>query len=697
MGGSSVNVNNLSAVHQGSGGTATSGPPDVCMTPAPSGPPVPIPYVNLASSIDLAGGSTTTTIDGMPVALQGSMFAKSTGDEPGAIGGVASASVALDAKFFTFSANVCIEGKPVARFTDKMLMNHGNTACLAGEMQAPLPPSVPGVSSLDPAAPQACQFQRLTIKCGHDSRNYELDAEREPGSFLQVLASHKAEKLAVTFDGACSVHPYSGTGSCAKIHALGLNDKDEIKVAADNTIELPLRGDFSSFVNDWWRFLIRTFTGRALPTEMFTVWGTTCNGTRNAIYHSGEFALVEVFPNASWKGGFELGYKYEKKKGDEKNPGAALKALEEQGKWELKGSVEATCGDSTFKQEWSADGDGAKNDSNILSKGLFKGARSFINFLAKILRSISDFYATDLDIRWPCIKLSAEVALVEVEGKPLVEREGKLAIEFDKLLGLQFTIDILEWLMVVGGALVAGPAGTRFMKYLVDVKKKAEEGTYQHLTRQRPNEQAERRYNGMKIQEDKIPAGGKLKFGIDFTMGGDIYGSLGCKVSPSSGISLDGEKNRVGAGIDAQLEAFIKIEAKVWIIKSAAGVSMTVQGADGKSPSRVSGELMLTATSKKVGKNTRSEIGWGGELAYNGLAIYYAYYAEIALEGEVAAPSLDAQAPADPFKKNFKAKTEFKNASIKESKELCTLIKPHKYPNRDAAAGSAAGGALEKL
>jgi uncharacterized Zn-binding protein involved in type VI secretion len=649
---------------------------------------MPVPYVNLASSMDLTLGSTTTQIDGMPVALQGSMFAKSTGDEPGAIGGVTTATVALDAKFFTFSPTVSIEGKPVARFTDKMLMNHGNTVCLAGEMQAPLPPSSPGMATTKPETPQACKFQQLTVKCGHGERNYELDAERNPGALLQVITSHEAETLSVTYQGACSLHP-SSSGACGAVHAIGLNDEEELPVTPGRTIELPLRGEYDSFVRDWWNWLRRTFTGQDMPTEMFTVWGTTCNGRAGDIYHSGEFVMVEVFPNASWKGTLELGYKHEKQKGDPKNPGAALKALEEQAQWELKGSVEAVCGYSVFKQEWGVSGSGARADSDPASRALFRAAREFIDGLAKVLRSLADFYATDLDIRWPCLKMSGEVELVEVPGKPLLERAGKLTIEFDKLLGVEIKLDILEWLLVAIGTLSAGPAGTRFAKYLVDVKKKAEEGTYQHRVRPGPTERPARSYDGMKIQEDKIPLGGSLKFGIDLTIGGDIFGTLGCKVSPSAGISLDADKNSIGAGIDAQLEAFCRIEGKVWIIGGGAGFSMTAQGADGKSPSRVTGELKLKASSKKVGKNMRHDLIVGGQLTFNGLAIFYAYFAELNLGASSAGGDEGENADAFGGKKATiapKSKSE-----VKENKRLCTLIAPCKFPDT-AAASSALDG-----
>ena len=82
-----IKVNELTLTHKGSGGMTMATAPDVCLTPAPPAPPVPIPYPNLALSSDLVNGTTTVSADGgNMIAIQGSQFMKSTGDEPGVAG-----------------------------------------------------------------------------------------------------------------------------------------------------------------------------------------------------------------------------------------------------------------------------------------------------------------------------------------------------------------------------------------------------------------------------------------------------------------------------------------------------------------------------------------------------------------------------------------------------------------------------------
>jgi hypothetical protein len=101
--------------------------PDVCKTPAPPAPPIPIPYPNIAKSSDTAQGSSTVTCDGNPVCVKDSNFMMSSGDEAGALFGVASNKIKGKAEFVNFSFDVQIDGKNVPRAFDLMLHNDKNT------------------------------------------------------------------------------------------------------------------------------------------------------------------------------------------------------------------------------------------------------------------------------------------------------------------------------------------------------------------------------------------------------------------------------------------------------------------------------------------------------------------------------------------------------------------------------------------
>ena len=125
--GVTVGVNNMTVVHSGSNGV-TMAFPDVCKTPAPPAPPIPIPYPNIAKSSDTAQGSKKVKCDGNPICLKDSNFSMSTGDEAGSAGGgVASNKIKGKAEFVNYSFDVKVEGKNVARAMDLMLHNDKNT------------------------------------------------------------------------------------------------------------------------------------------------------------------------------------------------------------------------------------------------------------------------------------------------------------------------------------------------------------------------------------------------------------------------------------------------------------------------------------------------------------------------------------------------------------------------------------------
>ena len=105
-----IRVNGLSLAHKGNGGLAQASAPDVCLTPGP--PSGPVPYPNIAVSADLVGGTTTVLVDGgNSAAILGSKLCKSSGDEAGTAGGVASGVNMSEAAFITFSPDVMMDGK----------------------------------------------------------------------------------------------------------------------------------------------------------------------------------------------------------------------------------------------------------------------------------------------------------------------------------------------------------------------------------------------------------------------------------------------------------------------------------------------------------------------------------------------------------------------------------------------------------
>ncbi|CDS48443.1 hypothetical protein [Polaromonas sp. CG9_12] len=130
-----VNGTANSLVHKGSNGISVATIPDVCKTPSPAGP-VPLPYPNMSQSATLAKGTTTVKADGgMMIAIKGSEFSLSNGDNPGVAGGVKSSTFMKESTWILYSFDVKMDGENACRLTDKKFQNHENTVDLAGTLQ----------------------------------------------------------------------------------------------------------------------------------------------------------------------------------------------------------------------------------------------------------------------------------------------------------------------------------------------------------------------------------------------------------------------------------------------------------------------------------------------------------------------------------------------------------------------------------
>ena len=136
-------VNGLGLTYKGSSGISFATLPNVCKTPSPSGP-VPVPYPNIADQSSLQKGSTSVKAHGKMIAVKGSQYGRSNGDEAGTAGGVKSGVNMKATDWITYSFDVKIDGKNACRHTDKKFHNNQNTVDLAGNLDPNNPPT--GVS-----------------------------------------------------------------------------------------------------------------------------------------------------------------------------------------------------------------------------------------------------------------------------------------------------------------------------------------------------------------------------------------------------------------------------------------------------------------------------------------------------------------------------------------------------------------------
>ena len=111
--------------------------PDVCLTPAPPLPPIPVPYPNFGMPNQANNTSTKVKFVGKEVVTLKSKLPSSMGDEAGVAGGVVSGMIKGPVKFIMGSTKVKIEGQPCIHLTSPSAHNGTNANMPAGSQIAP--------------------------------------------------------------------------------------------------------------------------------------------------------------------------------------------------------------------------------------------------------------------------------------------------------------------------------------------------------------------------------------------------------------------------------------------------------------------------------------------------------------------------------------------------------------------------------
>ena len=118
-------VNCRGIAHKGSGGFSMVFP-DVCKTPAPPAPPIPIPYPNIGQASDTSQGPSTVKTDGKMPMVKSAKYSRSSGDEAGTIGGMMSSVNMSECEYMMYSFDVKFDGNNVCRMGDPLFHNKKN-------------------------------------------------------------------------------------------------------------------------------------------------------------------------------------------------------------------------------------------------------------------------------------------------------------------------------------------------------------------------------------------------------------------------------------------------------------------------------------------------------------------------------------------------------------------------------------------
>jgi len=562
----SININNLSLVHMGSNGVATATVPDVCLTPAPPGPPVPVPYPNIAQSNTLSGGTQRVSVDGgMPAAHKPSRFAVSTGDEAGVVGGVASGTIKGAATWITASVNVMIEGNPACRLSDKMMMNNRNTSCLAGVIQPPVMPDIPPQDSRPP--PEKCATGPVMAKCGHGERGYQLmlpsassGNKPVPPNVLQVVAAPGEPETVVVKTSL--IKPLCGDHGP---EALKLADGSPM-------VSSPVQLSFEAECHEHYSLFNPLALLWPFPAvvRQYTVQNPVCHPG------GGADVLVEVYPDINWKLAIKLSMSYGiKGKAQRDKTGKSKKSKDKVSeKTAFSGELTLQLGSKSYP---------LVKKKKDLKRALFM-MEAVKKFARKLFMALAKIGGVKLSILWPNFSLDGSYGYKENPETGGVEYPLELKVKFAPLIGIKGEVEILDFLL----RLIPPPAGP----VLVKIKGVATKGV------------KSKTITAQAVIGVWLYASASISGDLDYKR------ELGADSTEAKG-SITGE---IMLGIRGELSGKLGGEVSVFAVKTTAGLT-------GKAETAVYAKLMAAADDEGV--YCTGELGWRG-LMYAGCAYYSA-------------------------------------------------------------------------
>ena len=245
-------------VHKGSNGVSVATIPDVCKTPSPAGP-VPIPYPNISQSATLDKGTTTVKADGgMMIAIKGSEFSLSNGDNAGVAGGVKSSTFMKESTWILYSFDVKMDGQNACRLTDKKFQNHENTADLAGEIQAALGVThaefcdlckkCQGAADEELASSKA--MQKEYKKAGADPNN-KTGSDIEAAVQASLAAQGFTTTVAGTTDDSGNIKIAPTTDPCGKVREAATMAHEKVHQATQKALEKKFGVKTAAFKKAW--------------------------------------------------------------------------------------------------------------------------------------------------------------------------------------------------------------------------------------------------------------------------------------------------------------------------------------------------------------------------------------------------------------------------------------------------------------
>ena len=169
----------------------------------------------------------------------------------------------------------------------------------------------------------------------------------------------------------------------------------------------------------------------------------------------------------------------------------------------------------------------------------------------------------------------------------------------------------------------------------------------------------------------------------------EIKGDLEWQRTPSEGKwSVNSEKSKISGSMGIEVFGSVHAEAKTFMVRAAAGASIAMKSADGKEQSK----FTLFWAALEGAENPSLE----RQMSFNGLGIYYSYFAELGTDGTQAGKAVQAAVQQVRARSSDKAtvineqnsENLMKAGDKDEMKELCVLMKEWNGKNESIQMGN---------
>ncbi|MCP4494684.1 MAG: hypothetical protein GY820_46385 [Gammaproteobacteria bacterium] len=495
----------------------------------------------------------------------------------------------------------------------------------------------------------ACELSAFSMKCDHGDRGYDLDVIKDPLNFnntVRVIRVVDSDHINLDFSGNC----VNGNPQCPAVEISGNQGSKLVTQTQSRFAVKPPNGEravnnFGDFLRDWLLPDLPSF-----DYARYTLNNQGCDGITR---HSAE---VHCFPQFEWGGEVSFSYQSSPEAGQSNrgNFAAALEGKFDTSDWKLEhNSIDSL---KDFFPKWH------EFLNPLVEK--FEEMHSFGKEKAEALESGGKAKTgistggSDALIKFDLktqLALSGKLKLEEVTGASDVGFGGEIGIKLSPFLGAEVSTDIIDWIVAY-----------------FDRQKNAHTGLIGRVR--------DRLEQGVGNKAANVKALIALVFSVDGRLDGDFkwhkQAASDWQTTAASDTSASAKLQ-----IGMKLEGKIRVEGRVFVVKFIYGVRLAMAGAS-QSSDGVGIYASLAATSA-AGKPAL-----GGEIGFTGVAIYYSYYLETFVKGDVSDDKGEGRRRGQGKTGGMDA-SEIKQTEAKiadEAEGRFVLLQPQTWPPQGAEA-----------